>query len=132
MDDLIIILLTILVAVVGALNQRKKKREGQQPASEDAGQPTDFWEMIMQHEEQPPAYQMMPQQEEEVYDEAIDVVPEAKPVYSFKADAEGSSEVVEKKVILQRQQKKPVLIDGEEFSIRKAIIYSEIMNRKYT
>ncbi len=133
MDDLIVIILTILVAVVGALNQRKKKREAEASASasEEAGQPVDFWEMIMQQEERPPVYQTVPQEEEDLYDEVVDTVPKPKPVYQFKAEAEGSSEVVEVKKILQREAKKPVMVDGEEFSIRKAIIYSEIMNRKY-
>ncbi|MCE4566012.1 hypothetical protein INQ51_16960 [Maribellus sp. CM-23] len=131
MDDLIVIILTILVAVVGALNQRKKKREAEASASEEAGQPTDFWEMIMQQEERPPVYQTVPQEEDDLYDEVVDTVPEPKPVYQFKAEAEGSSEVVGEKKILQREAKKRVMVDGEEFSIRKAIIYSEIMNRKY-
>ena len=135
MDDLIVIILTILVAVVGALNQRKKKREAEASASasasEEAGQPADFWEMIMQQEERPPVYQTVPQEEEDLYDEVVDTVPKPKPVYQFKAEAEGSSEVLEVKKILQREAKKPVMVDGEEFSIRKAIIYSEIMNRKY-
>ncbi|MFV0269840.1 MAG: hypothetical protein ACK5HT_22190 [Draconibacterium sp.] len=131
MDDLIVIILTILVAVVGALNQRKKKREARASASQEAVQPADFWEMIMQQEERPPVYQTVPQEEDDLYDEVVDTVPEPKPVYQFKAEAEGSSEMVEVKKILRREAKKPVMVDGEEFSIRKAIIYSEIMNRKY-
>ncbi|MCK3683853.1 hypothetical protein [Maribellus sp. YY47] len=131
MDDLIVILLTILVAVVGVLNQRKKKKEGLRPGAESAGQPADFWEMLMQQEEQRPVYQPF-DEEEEPAEEVVVAVPKPEPVYSFKAEAEGSSEVVEKMKILQRPQKKKVLIDGERFSIRKAVIYNEIMNRKYT
>lgn len=131
MDDLLVILITILIAVVGVLNQRKKKKDAQQPVSGNAGQPTDFWEMLMQQEEQRPVNQEV-QDEEEEYDEVIDTIPEAKPVYQFQAEGEGSSDLAEEKKILQRQQKKQVLIDGEAFSIRKAIIYNEILNRKYT
>jgi len=130
MDDLLVILITILIAVVGVLNQRKKKKDAQQPVSESAGQPADFWEMLMQQQEQRPVYNEV--EEDEIDDEVIDTVPEPKPVYQFKAAEEGSSDLVEEKKILQRQKKKPVLIDGEEFSIRKAIIYNEILNRKYT
>ncbi|MFV0593466.1 MAG: hypothetical protein ACK5M7_18995 [Draconibacterium sp.] len=135
MDDLLVIIITILIAVVGVFNQRKKKRDAQQPVSEDTGESTDFWEMLMQQEERKPVFQPIQEEagEDEDYEAYEDPVPkQEQPVYQFKAGEEGSSEVTEEKKILQREVKKKVLIEGEEFSLRKAVIYNEILNRKYT
>jgi len=62
----------------------------------------------------------------------VDTVPEQQPVYQFSAGSEGSSDI--QKSILEEpvRKRRKALIDGEKFSLKKAVIYSEIINRKYT
>lgn len=136
MDDIVVIILTILVAVVGALSQKKKRREAAAPKKPQPNQPDgpmSIWEILREQsstgthpfDEPEPMF-------EAVKEEPVDRVPEPRPAYQFSASSEGSSDI--KEPILVEPKKKPhkVTIDGEKFSLRKAIIYSEIMNRKYT
>lgn len=138
MDDLVVIILTILVAVVGALSRKKKKREANLPpvdGPQKTSQPMDLWDMIMQEEnetqpieEQEYAKVEMEKPEPE---ETLDSVPK-KPNYSFSPSVEGQSDIegVLKKSLKPKSKK--VYVDGEKFSLRKAVIYNEILRRKYT
>lgn len=136
MDDLIVIIITILFAVIGILSQQKKKREAANASTPkvDGGQPADFWEMIMGEREPEQPYQAPVFFDEEPA--KVEIVEEKKnefqPSYSFKASNEGSSDIEGKNIQVENPAKKKVLIEGEDFSLRKAVIYSEIMNRKYT
>ena len=57
--------------------------------------------------------------------------PDKVPSYNFTAAAESKPDIKDlmKKV---EKKKRHVFIDGEKFSLKKAVIYSEVMNRKYT
>ncbi|WP_340112254.1 hypothetical protein [Maribellus mangrovi] len=130
MDDLIVIILTLVVAVIGIIGQRNKRKiqQGQAP-SPGANQPMDLWDAIMGEEDRRPEYQ--PQQE--VEEQELIEQPKEKPRgYEFVPSSEGTSEIEEE--LRKAVQKKPkkVKVDGEDFSLRKAVIYQEIMNRKYT
>ena len=137
MDDIVVIILTILVAVVGALSQRKKRQQAE-AAKKNPGvqsqpnQPFDFWEML--REESTPVHPFDEPEPvmENLMEEHVDTVPEPKPVYRFSAKDEGSSDIKESIVEAPQKKRYKVLIDGEKFSLRKAVIYSEIMNRKYS
>ena len=135
MDDLVVIILTILVAVVGALSQRKKRLEkeaAKKTPGSQPNQPMDFWELLREQSTgQHPFDEAEPIVDFEE-EEPVDVVPAQQPVYQFSAGNEGNSDI--KESIMEEPQKKrhKVLIDGEKFSLRKAVIYSEIINRKYT
>lgn len=138
MDDLVVIILTILVAVVGALSRKKKKREANLPSSGESqmtSQPMDLWDMIMQdeNETQPIDEQQhtkfeMEESEPEI---VLDSVPE-KHDSSFKPSSEGSSDMQEMLKESLNPKSKKVYVDGEKFSLRKAVIYNEILRRKYT
>lgn len=129
MDDIIVIILTLLVAVFGALNQQRKKKAAQNSAPEQSKQPTGFWDMIMDN--QAVQEEVIPE-----YDDQATVVekypePEVTPKYEFVPSSEGSSDV-KAEIKAVSKEKSAVTVDGEKFSLRKAVIYNEILNRKYT
>jgi len=137
MDDLVVIILTIAVAVIGIIGQRNKKKAAQTNAASGEAptqQPMDFWDVIMNEGNKAPQYQAQPyyeEEEEEIIEEQAKEVEKPKQ-YEFVPGNEGRSGIEEelRKALEPRARK--VKIQGEEFSLRKAVIYSEILNRKYT
>uniref|UniRef100_UPI0032172832 hypothetical protein n=1 Tax=uncultured Draconibacterium sp. TaxID=1573823 RepID=UPI0032172832 len=129
MDDLIVIILTLVVAVIGVINQQKKKNAAKNPAAGNTKQPADFWDMIMdtQSEQvQNVSEYAEPSVGEEEFAEA-----EVKPQYQFVPSREGISDI-EKETKTVSKERLRATVDGEKFSLRKAVIYNEILNRKYT
>lgn len=138
MDDLIVIILTLVVAVIGIIGQRNKKKAAQAntiPGEAPKQQPMDFWDVIMNEgnkpQYQPPVFYEEIEEEEEIIEVKPPIV-EKQRQYEFLAEDEGRSGIEEelRKALEPRARK--VKIQGEEFSLRKAVIYSEILNRKYT
>lgn len=138
MDDIFVIILTLIIAVVGALNQKRKKKGRQAPLDEGGEQQPkqDIWDMLFDQGEQPLVPTPVEYKEEEtevvkepVFQSSVSKTDQAK--YEFKAKSEGVSvfEIRNKK---SKEKKKKFKIDGEEFSLKKAVIYSEILNRKYS
>ena len=127
MDDILVIILTLVVAAIGALGQRKKKTNKTQPAGVQ-NESSDFWDVIMRQEEQP----IMHQERGDVSEKEEIVEEEVKPKYQFAVQDEGTSDLEEEEIKKRVVEKRKVLIEGEEFSLRKAVIYNEILNRKYT
>lgn len=135
MDDIVVIILTIVIAVVGALSQRKKRQQ-MEAAKKNPGspskQPMDIWEILREQSTAKHPFDEEDEPDVESWEEKpVDTVPEAKPTYQFVAKNEGRSDIKET-IKEEPKRKHRVLIDGEKFSLRKAVIYSEIMNRKYT
>lgn len=131
MEDYIVIILTLVIAVVGALNSKKKKKALKVPVAEGVEQPSDFWDTILnqqeeEFDEEPVADYIEQEPVVEKYKQAVE-----KPKYSFTAANEGMSNIPDTKKTKVRRRRK-VMIEGEEFSLKKAVIYSEIMNRKYS
>jgi len=126
MDDLIVLILTVIILVLGVIAQTKKKKPMQTDASQNNSSGS-FWDLLQGETE------FIPQQPENV--------PPAEPVptktepkeskYKFTPSNEGRAGVM-KEVVENREVKKKEKILDENFSLRKAIIYSEIINRKYT
>ena len=132
MDDLLVIILTLVVALVGFL-RKKKQKENQAPQPQQAKQPADFWDVLMQGENvHQPAEEPQEQGEIEVAEEQVAATPEKQPVYRFQVQEEGVSDIPDEEKKAVPEKRKKVKICGEEFSLRKAVIYSEILNRKYT
>ena len=127
MDDLVVIILTLLVAVIGIIGQTKKRKAaGQQP--QPAKSPQNFWDML---ESQLETETLVEEQDtdHEVEDERIDIVPQV-PEYKFEADSEGVGRIKENAVSEISESEKQVS-KKEKFPLRKAVIYSEILRRKY-
>jgi hypothetical protein len=126
MDDLLVIILTLIIAGVGALAQLKKKKQAagnlEQPKQSD-----NFWGLLDGETES------MNQPEVEYVDEPEiePVVVEDIPLHQFKAKSKKQITAANN---LAKEIKKPKLKTKlkEDFSLRKAVIYSEILNRKYT
>ncbi|WP_297086814.1 hypothetical protein [uncultured Draconibacterium sp.] len=128
MDDVLVIILTLVIAVFGALNQkRKKKAAGANNAVPPKKESQNFWDMLMDQEEELITERQEPFEEELVQPEPKTI---ERPVYDFKADREGAKSI-RKPMKSVRENKKRKLVMGEEFSLKKAVIYSEIINRKY-
>ena len=131
MDDLLVIIFTLIVAVIGALGQINKKKKpvstGNQPAENGSD---NFWGMV---EEQ--FYDEQPEQEQQQETEKIDKPEETEermPVYKFKAENEGTPVTRPDRTKEIKKEKKPKANKKlKEFSLRKAVIYSEILNQKY-
>lgn len=129
MDDIVVIILTLVVTAFGIYNQSRKKKAASAPVEGQQKQPTDFWDMIMDKDQvaEDETEEFEPVRAE-TYAEKQAPVPE--PQYTFTPTAEGKSDILDEKkekIPLKRKVK----IDGEEFSLRKAVIYNEILKRKY-
>jgi len=129
MDDLIVIILTLVVVVFGLYGQMKKKKQIQPVPQEGQEQPENIWEMIQREMNPVPPPAPQPEIEELEFVNSKEQV--KQPEYKFEPKNEGSSEIKEE-VMAVKPTSKYRKIAGEEFSLRKAVIYSEILNRKYS
>lgn len=133
MDDLIVIILTIVVAGIGVLGQLKKKKQA--PAKNgETNTPESLLDLFQGNTNQPP---LESQEDEEYgyeqYEEPIEQTVEVKtegPKYQFTAKNEGQS-IVKNKLYMRVGKSKFKSGIKKDFSLRKAVIYSEILNRKY-
>ncbi len=141
MDDLIVIILTLAIAAISLLGRVKKK-----PAEQDAGnqnkvprenQGGNFWDFL--EEETKPYTEQAAKIEEEhtEYETVQEVMAKKEPIekevsqYHFKPQNEGMP--VFKENLTRKVKKKTIrkMQNGKSFSLRDAVIYSEILNRKY-
>ena len=128
MDDLIVIIITLAVAGIGILGQLKKKKKQAAAGTNQPKQPDSFWDLIKGEAE-------FPVQEEEIeFNKEAEIEPNisseslsqklnSKPKKTYGKDAYAIKKSTGKKV-------RSKTLEG--FSLRKAVIYSEILNRKYT
>jgi len=126
MDDLVVIILTLLIIVLGVVGQIKKKRPAQPNVSKNNSS-GDFWDLL---EGEPEFVPKQPQFAPPPEPEPVDEMPEEKPEYKFKPGNEGKTSIKRDLIENLKEEKKEKIMD-EKFSLRKAIIYSEIINRKY-
>ncbi len=127
MDDLIVIILTLLIAGAGAIGQLKKKKPNPVAPGEPKT-PENIWDLLREDTLMPelktePEYLEMEQPESEPY--------ENEQGYNFAANDEGGT-LIKKNTDIQSVVKKTTQKNREKFPLRQAIIYSEILNRKYT
>lgn len=121
MDDLIVVILTLLVAVAGAVGQiKKKKAESATPASPENGE--NFWDILENESEFQPENNF---QEEET-------IESKPPVFTFPKTAEKNQSTIQKEKNTGVELPLKEAIKKEKISLRKAVIYSEILRNKYT
>lgn len=127
MDDLIVIILTLVIAGTGLIGQMKKKKQVQTAPGEQKN-PENIWELFKQE-----AFSQAPQAETEYYrdDEPESIPYENEQGYKFEAKNEGGV-IINKEVKPITTIKDSIKENKVGFSLRKAVIYSEILNRKYT
>ena len=137
MDDLIAVILTLIIAGAGALGQIKKKK--QMPvATEEPKNPENIWELFRE-ENLLPELKTEPDYTEIVEDESVLYKyeqPESIPYdneqdYKFEANNEGGT-LINQEFVINPLTTKEISKKREKFPLRKAVIYSEILNRKYT
>ncbi len=127
MDDIVVIILTLLVAVIGIVGQTKKRKAAsQQPKTGNS--PRNIWDLL-EAQMAPEPQQYEPEPEFEPEDEILDVVSKA-PVYEFDVKSEGKSDI-KKDTVSEISTDEIPKSKKEKFPLRKAVIYSEILNRKY-
>jgi hypothetical protein len=131
MDDLIVLILTLIVVVAGAIGQAKKKKT-QSPVVGQPQKPGGFWDLLEGEMD-------LPTVQPEFSDAVVDSPPKRTDLtqeqhdYKFLASDEGGSVISAGKGIFSKKEieRQPVRVGDEKFSLRKAVIYSEILNRKY-
>lgn len=137
MDDLIVIILTLVFAVAGVLGQMKKKKkfagdEGQQEASDSILDM--FKEELGINDETQPQYYEDPVEvpvKQEVKEKKVEKVSSVDySRYQFRSENEGTSEISQEAPKVEKREKISTGI-RKDFTLRKAVIYSEILNRKY-
>jgi hypothetical protein len=127
MDDLVAIILTLVFVGIGAFGQMKKKKNLIPEPESNNNKQDDIWglfEKVTGFEN----YRQDPYGNTEV------VAKEPGPAvneqnYSFKATDEGGSVIEKESQIKKSIVRKNVI--RENFSLKQAVIYNEILNRKY-
>jgi hypothetical protein len=140
MDDLIVIILTLVFAAAGIFGQMKKKQEaaknGNQPQPENqAEEPNDFWDFL--NEESKQFYRKEeqvkePRTQKQPVPEVSEQPAAQKPKYQFKAENEGVSVYADDLTSDSKTGMQERKTSKDRFSLKKAVIYSEILKRKYT
>ena len=135
MEDLIVIILTLIIGAIGALGHIKKKRAADQELNKLPRNPNDPMEEHHEYDHafEPHQWEDEAQEEEIILEE--ETLHEAEGIkhpYHFKAEDEGGSVFQDdltgsKELKLKEKIRKRTV----GFSLRKAVIYSEILNRKY-
>lgn len=127
MDDLVVIILTLIIAGAGVLGQIKKKKQGDAVPTTQKN-PENIWDLFKDE-----MFPQMPKTEPEYYmDEKPESIPyENEQGYKFEPKNEGGV-IINNTVKPEPTIKDSIKEKKEGFSLRKAVIYSEILNRKYT
>lgn len=128
MDDLLVVILTLIIAGAGALGQLKKKKQASGDVSGNLNSPEDIWNLF---KDDPVLSHLAedPHGTKEVF------VKEPGPAvneqnYTFNPKNEGGK-------VIETTVAKPAVINQKKsvfkgnFSLRDAVIYNEILTRKY-
>ena len=126
MDDLVVIILTLIIAGAGVFGQMKKKKQATTIPGEQKN-PENIWDLFKE--------EMFPQMQQTTPEYYLNEEPESIPYeneqgYKFEAKNEGGI-IINNEVKPEITVKDSIKEKKEVFSLRKAVIYSEILNRKY-
>ena len=127
MDDLIVVILTLAVAGIGILGQLKKKKQAAAGTNQPK-QPDSFWDLIKGGAEFPVQEEEIESYEEEDAEPIISPEPAYQKINSNPKKISKKDAYAIKKSTGKKVRSKTL----EGFSLRKAVVYSEILNRKYT
>ncbi len=137
MDDLIVIIIMLALTIVGTITQARKKKlaDNQDNSSEEKPHEPDFWETLFEEEKPGPVQAVS---EEPTQAPFTQKPPEKKPtllfeegskrIMKFELEDKIKSNEIKKTGIGSQTSRKGAL---KEFSLKKAVIYSEILNQKY-
>jgi hypothetical protein len=159
MDDLIPFLIVMLISIVGAIGSRKKKRDNAaKPSSlhfgrDDEEMPEWFKKFIPEEAIFPEEEALVDEPKPQPVFTASPPKPEPQPTVAGKYDQfsgfisadernrlmkmegeraiKSNAKPAEQEETAQPFRNKPVVFDRKGFDLRKAVIYNEILNRKY-
>ncbi|GEM_PF-1993794 len=132
---IVIFIIIIVLSIVRAVNQNKNKaKRGRKPIQQKPV--NDIWEELLGEKEvgdqEFPGEGLVAEDIGEVVPEETEKKEMTEEQYRFDPQKEGISDIPEVQEPLKVYvKKKKIRIDGEKFSARKAVIYNEILNRKY-
>jgi len=124
MEDYIVIILTIIILVFGAIG-RSKRKIPPQPQTQEPLESDDFWGVMEELGIPQPAPQRVVRNTEKV---KIISVPEKRVTVKKEESSMLKNNVVNAKLGINEDN----TAKSKRFSLREALIYSEILNRKYT
>jgi hypothetical protein len=131
MDDLVVILLTLLILGIGAINQFRKKQK--EPVHEkDTGsipEQKNFWEEFMDMKREDLIPHPVPQHPSKETRKTEDSPKEAAKTNLTQEGIRMIQDESLKEIKLEPERKKANLPEG--FTLRKAVIFSEILKPKY-
>jgi hypothetical protein len=127
MDDLVVIILTLLIAGAGVFGQLKKKKQLDSAPPEEQKNPENIWDLLREEafpsvQKEEHEYLIVEPQESEPY--------ENEQGYKFEAKNEGGK-LINNELKTETPAQEIIKKRKEGFSLRNAVIYSEILNRKY-
>ncbi|MEE4286063.1 MAG: hypothetical protein V2I31_07940 [Mariniphaga sp.] len=126
MDDIIVIILTLIFIVASIFGQKKKRKPVSEVETEPQSSGDNFWDML--NDEWKEARQTDAPNQQRPIEKQEQANMDPKP-YTFQPEKEGAVAVAQKpketKTTISKIKKK-------KFPLRDAVIYSEILNRKYT
>ena len=133
MEDYIFIIIAIVLSIFGAINQSKKKKMAQMNNEEDpAPRPSIFDQIFEEPEFQEPTPQIIPPAPLKVTPLKRETLKPSQHSMSKKEKVETTKRVIRTSFSEEAEKvetgRESVMND---FSLKKAIIYSEILNRKY-
>ena len=130
MDDIIVLILTLIFIIAGVFGQMKKRQtagssDSDQDLSSEKTDNGNFWEHLRDEWDEPeqelvqPAYQKRSQFQN------------LEKEYLFKAEDEGKRSITTKIKKSEPLQVNKRVSKTVKFPLKKAVIYSEILHRKY-
>lgn len=128
MDDLIVVILTLVIAGAGVLGQLKQKKQVHDGAAGNLNTPEDIWNLFKDDPEISHFVEDPYGTKEVFVNEPGPAVNEQN--YTFNQKNEGGKIIettLAKPAVIPK--KKPVFKNN--FSLRDAVIYNEILNHKY-
>jgi hypothetical protein len=127
MDDIIVIILTLIFIVAGIFGQMKKKPPVQQPQMEPQHAEDDFWDLLDADptEPRPPANEPVPSKTR------MGKKPSSENKYDFKPEKEGTRLTKRNLPKGDEIKKERRTTQKRKFPLKEAVIYSEILHRKY-
>ncbi|SHF39022.1 hypothetical protein SAMN05444274_10538 [Mariniphaga anaerophila] len=128
MDDIVVLILTLIFIAAGIFGQAKKKRVAPQPEVKNVPEQDDFWEMLDDEWKKTKQADINTPQKPN----SEDLKKNLRKEYQFNAKTEGERIAQKMPVEKIKTNEKLSAVKSGRFSLRDAVVYSEILNRKYT
>ena len=126
MDDIIVIILTLIFIVASIFGQKKKRKAIPDAEAEQKPAGDNFWDMLNEEWKEARQTDSPVQQKSVEKQEQTNI--DSQP-YTFHPEKERTKTVARKP---EKRKTAITKIKKKKFPLRDAVIYSEILNRKYT